>query len=95
MTFEQHCLESQKMFGGMFEEVHHWLDEYAGSAEYGYRHRKKRHHEAGIKQAIALFGIKAGDVARQHIISDLKIEGWREGEPFPKDEDDYVRIGFF
>jgi len=68
MTFEQHCLESQKMFGGMFEEVHHWLDEYAGSAEYGYRHRKKRHHEAGIKQAIALFGITAGDVARQHII---------------------------
>ena len=95
MTFEQHCLESLKMFGGMFEEVHIWLDEYAGSAEYGYRHRKKRHHEAGIRQAIELFGLEAGDVARQHIITDLKMEGWREGNQFPKDETDYVRIGYF
>ena len=96
MTFEQHCLESLKMFGGIFEEVHLWLDEeYAGSTEYGYRHRKKRHHEAGISQVITLFGKKAGDVARQHIIADLRIEGWKEGDPFPKDEADYVHIGFF
>jgi hypothetical protein len=95
MTFEQHCLESMKMFGGMFEEVHIWLDKYAGSAEYGYRHRKKRHHEAGIRQVIVLFGEKAGDVARQHIISDLRLEGWKEEDPFPKDEADYIRIGFF
>jgi len=95
MTLEQHCLESLKMFGGMYEAVHLWLDEYAGSAEYGYRHRKKRHHEAGIRQVTALFGKKAGDAARQHIIADLKMEGWREGNPFPMDEDDYVRRGFF
>ena len=95
MTFEQHCLESLKTFGDMFEKVHLWLDEYAGSEEYGYCHRKKRHHEAGIRQAIELFGLEAGDVARQHIITDLKMEGWREGNQFPKDETDYVRIGYF
>ncbi len=71
------------------------MDEYAGSAEYGYRQRKKRHHEAGIKQVIDLFGKRDGDMAWQHIISDLKKECWREGDPFPKDEADYVRIGFF
>jgi len=93
MTFEQHCLESLKTFGGMFEEVHLWLDEYAGCDEYGYRHRVNRHHEAGLRQVIDLFGEKAGNVARQHIISDLKMEGWREGSPFPKDEADYVCMG--
>jgi hypothetical protein len=95
MTFEQHCLESLKTFGNMFEEVHLWLDEYAGSPEYGYRHRKKRHHVEGIRQAIALFGEKAGNVAMQHIISDLQLDGWKLGDPFPKDEADYIRIGFF
>jgi chromosomal replication initiation ATPase DnaA len=93
MTLDQHCLESLKMFGGMFEEVHLWLDEYAGNAEYGYRHRKKRHHEVGIREVIDLFGEKAAAVARQHIISDLKMEGWQEGSPFPKDEADYVCMG--
>ena len=90
MTFEQHCLESLKMFGGMFEEVHLWLDEYTGCVEYGRNHRVNRHHEVGLRQVIDLFGEKAGAVARQHIISDLKMEGWREGSPFPKDEADYV-----
>jgi hypothetical protein len=95
MTFEQHCLESLKLFGCMFEEVHLWLDEYAGSSEYGCRHRKKRHHEEGIMQATILFEPLAGAAARQHIISDLKMEGWKETDPFPKNESDYVRMGFF
>ena len=79
-SFEKHCRESIEQFGRPFEDVHKWLDEYAGRAEYGYRHRRKRHHEEGIKGVIELFGEEAGRVARMHVISDLKEEGWKEGD---------------
>ncbi len=94
-TFENHCSESIRLFGSSYEEVHRWLDEFQGTAQYKMRHRKVRHHEAGIQEAIALFGKKAGLVARQHIISDLKEEGWTENDPFPKDEKHYVKMGLF
>ncbi len=94
-TFEKHCEESIRQFGKPFEEVHQWLDEFAGSKEYGYRHRRKRHHEAGIQQVIEMFGNEAGEAARQHIVSDLKEEGWTENDHFPRDEVDYVKMGLF
>jgi hypothetical protein len=94
-TFENHCHESMLRFGQPFEEVHRWLDEFQGTPKYGMRHRRVRHHEAGIREAIGLFGGAAGEVARQHIIADLKEEGWAEGDPFPQDEEDFVKIGFF
>ena len=50
---------------------------------------------AGIEEARLLFGDKGAEAARQHIISDLKMEGWRESDPFPRDEFDYVRMGLF
>jgi hypothetical protein len=71
------------------------LDEFAGREGYGFRHRKVRHHEAGIAEVCKLFGREAGVPAKQHIVLDLKTEGWTAGDPFPKNEDDYVRIGFF
>lgn len=92
---EDHCGESVSLFGKSYAEVHLWLDEFAGSEKYGFRHRKVRHHEAGIAEVSRLFGQEAGKAARQHIISDLKTEGWTPDDPFPKDEDDYVKIGFF
>ena len=94
-SFEKHCEESIRLFGQPFEEVHRWLDEFQGTPHYGMRHRRVRHHEAGIQEAIKLFWEKAGQIARQHIISDLKEEGWTEQNPFPKDERDFVNIGFF
>lgn len=94
-TFERHCQESKDLFGEDFKEVHLWLDEFQGTPEYRMRHRRVRHHEAGIKEVIRLFGEKAGQVARQHIISDLKEEGWTDNDPFPKDEHDYVKMGLF
>jgi hypothetical protein len=94
MTFKKHCEESKRLFGEPFEEVHHWLDELMWKG-LGARHRRKRHHQAGIRQAVALFGEKAGEAARQHIISDLKEEGWSEADPFPRDEEHYIRIGLF
>ena len=75
-SLEKHCEESLRVFGETFEETHIWLDEFAGSKEYGFRHRKKRHHEAGILEVVRLFGNTAGEAARQHIITDLKEEGW-------------------
>jgi hypothetical protein len=94
-TFERHCQESEELFGEAFAEVHRWLDEFQGTPEYRMRHRRVRHHEAGIRQVSKLFGDFAGQAARQHIISDLKEEGWTEQDHFPKDEEDYVRMGLF
>jgi hypothetical protein len=92
---EDHCQESIDLFGKPYEEGHRWLDEFAGSAECGFRHRKVRHHEAGIAAVCRLLGQDAGKAARRHIVSDLKTEGWTTDDPFPKNEDDYVKIGFF
>jgi hypothetical protein len=94
-TFEAHCDESIIRFGQAFEEVHRWLDEFQGTPKYRMRHRRVRHHEAGIREVTALFGKVAGEVARQHIIADLKEEGWTEKDTFPQDEQDFVNIGFF
>ena len=94
MTFEQHCEESRMLFGRPFEEVHLWLDELMWKG-LGAKHRRKRHHQAGIEEAVALFGEEGGKAARQHIISDLKEEGWSENDPFPRDEEHYVKMGLF
>jgi hypothetical protein len=96
MTFEEHCKESITLFGKPYEEVHIWLDEFQKAPGVGMRHRKYRHHEAGIREITRVFGEEAGKAARQHIISDLKEEGWRESEhPFPKDQDHYVKMGLY
>jgi hypothetical protein len=41
------------------------------------------------------WGDRAADVARQHVVDDLKGEGWRDGDHFPADEQDYVGMGLF
>jgi hypothetical protein len=94
-SFEKHCKESDRLFGNPFPEVHNWLDEFQGTPQYRMRHRRVRHHESGIQQAIELFGELAGQAARQHIISDLEEEGWTEHDHFPEDEVDYVKMGLF
>jgi len=42
-----------------------------------------------------MWGVLAAKAARQHIESDLRLEGWKPGDRFPKDEQDYVRLGFW
>ena len=50
----------------------------------------------GIARIRELFGDEAATVARQHIISDLKEEGWNQKDhPFPRDEDHYVKMGLY
>ncbi len=55
--FEDHCQESIQLFGDPYEEVHRWLDEFQGMERYRMRHRRVRHHEAGIREAIRLHPI--------------------------------------
>jgi len=80
MKFEEHCEESIKLFG---------------KPGIGMKHRKFRHHIKGIEEAVILFGSEVEKVAMQHIISDLKMEGWDESYPFPKDMKDYINLGLF
>jgi len=94
-SFEDHCLESLAHFGNAYPDVHRWLDEYAGCPPHGMRHRRLRHHTAGIVETIRRFGPQAGLAARQHILTDLKQEGWTEADPFPRDEAHYVVMGLF
>jgi hypothetical protein len=94
-SFEQHCEEARQRFGKPYAEVHQWLDAFAGQPPYGMRHRKKRHHLAGMESVRRRWGDEAADAARQHIIADLKQEGWTESDPFPRDERDYQRMGLF
>ena len=95
MTFSEHCDESTRLFGKPWEEVHLWLDEFAGQPGFGMQHRRVRHHQAGLNEFCRLFGAEAVTVARQHIVSDLQQEGWQESDHFPRDEADYRRMGLF
>jgi hypothetical protein len=94
-SLAEHCSETTTVLGDPFERVHRWLDEFAGKLPYGMRHRKLRHHLAGIEQVRKLWGDQAAKAARLHIIADLKQEGWTEGQPFPRDETHYQRMGLF
>lgn len=95
MKLEEHCAESVRLFGHAFRDVHLWLDEYA-QTPLGARHRRKRHHLAGIEEIRRRFGSLAAAAGQRHILSDLRGEGFVEGrDRIPADEADYVRMGLF
>ena len=93
-SFEEHCAESVRLFGRPFEQVHSWLDEFAGRPPFGMRHRKLRHHCAGVEEARRRWGDEAAAAARAHIVADLEMEGWTEDQPLPRDQDDYEQMRF-
>ncbi len=94
-TTEIHCKNSFALFGKAYKEVHIWLDEFAGTLDYGMRHRRVRHHLDGVELVKIKFGDEAATVALQHIIDDFKEEGWVETDPIPKNEQDYLKMGLF
>ena len=94
-SFTEHCAETTAALGMPYEDVHRWLDEFAGKPPLGMRHRKVRHHFAGIEQVRKLWGDQAATAARLHIIANLKQEGWTEDMPFPRDEQHYKGMGLF
>lgn len=94
MRFQEHCAESVSLYGKPFRQVHLWLDKHF--ATIGAHHRRKRHNLAGIEEIRRKWGDRAAEVAKRHIISDLSLEGWREGhDRMPADEADYIRMGLF
>ena len=94
MKFEDHCAECARVLGEPFAQVNAWLDEYAATP-LGARHRRRRHHLAGIEEVRQKWGDRAAAAARLHVLSDLKEEGWRQTDRIPADENDYVRMGLF
>jgi len=82
-------------FGRGFPEVHKFLHEFAGKPGIGMRHRCLRHHLEGIEEVRRRFGDSAAEAAKQHIISDLKMEGWTETDTFPRNEQHYIKLGLF
>jgi len=95
-SFEIHCSVSLEKFGNEWTELHLWLDAFANTPQYGMRHRSVRHHEAGIREAVELFGVEAELPERLHVEMDLAEEGWCAGiDRFPRDQIDYKRIGFY
>ncbi len=67
MRFLEHCYQAQATFGKPYTRVHKWLDEFAGKKPHGMRHRRFRHHEAGIMEVQRLWGDEA----------DLCQVGWK------------------
>ena len=93
-SFTDHCAECRERLGEDFAEVHQWLD--ALFAERGPRHRRVRHHLAGVEEVRRQWGDKAAEAALLHVVADLRQEGWRAGrDRVPRDEADYVRMGLF
>ena len=78
-------------FGMPHKEVHLWLDEFAGSPPHGMKHRKFRHHLAGIEEVRRPWGPDAAAAAREHVIADLKLDAWDESQGIPRDQAGYER----
>lgn len=97
MEFTEHCMSCRRRFGEDFDYVHLWLDEFYGTKEYKTRHRKVRHHKAGIEEVRKKWGDRAAEAAKLHIIDDIKWgEDLRADEYWiPDDEADYVKRGYW
>ena len=94
-SFEEHCIQSLVRFGNPYKEVNLWLDEFAGRPPFGMKHRRFRHNLVGIEEIRRKWGLEAAEVARQHVIADLKMDCWVEDQGIPCDEQDYVRRGLY
>ena len=66
--FEVHCSDCVRDLGEPFEEVHKWLDELF--AYCGADHRDIRHNVKGVEKVREMWGDRAAEAARIHIIAD-------------------------
>jgi hypothetical protein len=90
MDVKGHEEESIKVFGKPWTEVHVLLDQFYDS--FGKKHRHRLHHENGIALVKQMYGDEAAEVARLHILSDFRLDGWKDGDPFPQSEADFIKI---
>ena len=93
--FEEHCRACQEELGEAFEQVHLWLDELAGRPGIGTRHRRYRHHLAGVEHVRKQWGDMAAQAAINHIRMDLSGEGWPIEKELPADGLEYVTAGLW
>jgi hypothetical protein len=66
--FEVHCQDCVRELGEPFEKVHQWLDELF--AYCGADHRDIRHNNLGIEKVRQMWGDRAAEAARIHIVAD-------------------------
>jgi hypothetical protein len=92
-SFKAHCEQAELTFGRPFEEVHLWLDEFAGKPPFGMKHRHLRHHLQGVEEVRRMWGDTAADAAKQHIEADLAMEGWTPRDQFPRSSEHYRALG--
>lgn len=72
-NIEQHCKESEVLFGKDFWEVHTWLDSYAVMFPpriHGTKHREFRHNAEGVEFIRKKWGEVAAKAAQHHIDRD-------------------------
>jgi hypothetical protein len=66
----QHMKDCERFLGAPYEEVNRWMDEFYATA--GPKHRKFRHHWAGVHEAERLFGRDGAKAAIVHILRDCR-----------------------
>ena len=71
-SFDEHCAESITLIGKPFGDVHRWLDEFAGKPPYEMKHRRIRHHKAGIEEVRRLWETKRQPPAPSGPVRDLQ-----------------------
>jgi len=97
MHYSEHCKRTKKFLGEEFSYVHEWLDEFFGHPDYRTRHRKLRHHRRGIEEIRVKWGDQAARAATLHILDDLRNSEDKtlEESALPRDEEDFVRRGYW
>lgn len=97
MKRSDHCRRALETFGEDFDHVHAWLDELFRLPGFGARHRAVRHNWKGIERVREKWGDTAAEVAKQHIIDDLRTgECAKADESYiAEDADDYKKRGYF
>ena len=69
-SYKQHCADCIELLGEPFGQVHQWLDEHFGNL--GPSHRDIRHHAAGVGAVRRMWGDKAAEAAKIHIMEDVQ-----------------------
>lgn len=82
-TFEQHCLDCEKLLGNRHEDVNRWVDGLFWKL--GPRHRRMRHNTHGVRLAGELFGPEGAKAAIVHIVRDVgAVPNERDYNTFPE-----------
>ena len=92
-----HCRRALETFGEEYEHVHVWLDELFGVPGFGIWHRAVRHNMKGVERVREKWGDTAAEVAKQHILDDMRVAGDPSDDEscIAEDADDYRRRGYF